>query len=64
MYQNLEAELARQNMTKKALAIKMGRTPTTICLKLNGKANLTLRECLEIKKILRTTMSIEELFHN
>ncbi len=63
MYRNLEAELARQNITKKELATKLGKTPTTMCLKLNGKANLTLKECIEIKNVLHTSMSIEELFY-
>lgn len=62
MYKNLEAELARANMTKKKLAEEMKRTPTTMSLKLSGRANLTLKECMEIKEILQTTIPLEELF--
>lgn len=62
MFPNLEAELARRKITKCSLAKKISKTPTTLCLKLKGKAPITLRECLEIKEAINTDLSIEYLF--
>ena len=42
MYHNLDAEMARAKITRNMLAKQIGRTPTTLSLKLNGKAPLTL----------------------
>lgn len=63
MFPNLEAELARRKITKTSLATKIGKTPTTLCLKLNGKAPITLKECLEIKNAINTELSIDYLFN-
>jgi DNA-binding XRE family transcriptional regulator len=62
MYPNLDAEMARIKLTRQALAKELGMTPTTLSLKLNGKFDLSLSECVEIKKILKTELSIEYLF--
>ena len=62
MYPNLEAEMARKNINQKTLAEKIHRTPTTLSLKLNGKAILTLPECIEIKKAIGSEFPIEYLF--
>lgn len=50
MYRNLEAEMARAGITQGQLAKELGITPTTLSLKLNGKSNLSLRECVKIKR--------------
>ena len=62
MYPNLDAEMARRKITRKSLAKAIHVTPTTLTLKLNGKAPITLNECIEIKKILNTDMLIDYLF--
>lgn len=62
MYHNLDAEMARVKITKAALAKKIGRTPTTLSLKLNGKAPLTLAECIEIKNAVNPKCTVEYLF--
>lgn len=62
MFPNLNAEMARKKMTRGALAEKLNIAPTTLSLKLNGKALITLTECKEIKKALGTDCSIEYLF--
>lgn len=62
MFPNLEAEMARKNITRRQLSKALSKRETTIGLKLNGKANLTLPECLVIKNIVAPEKSIEELF--
>lgn len=62
MYRNLEAELARKQVSRKELADKLGITPTTLSFKLNGKSELSLVECVEIKKLLGADEPIEYLF--
>lgn len=64
MYKNLEAELARRNLNRKDIANKLGITLGTLCLKLNGKANLTLPEAKKIKCILECDLSIDYLFED
>lgn len=63
MYPNLEAEMARAKMTQFELAKELGITPTTLSHKLNGKSNLSLKECVLIKRALKTRESIETLFY-
>ena len=62
MFPNLEAELARRKITKGQLAEKINKTPTTLSLKLSGKAPMTLKECIEIKNALGEELSIDYLF--
>lgn len=62
MYRNLIAEMARADVTQAHLAKELGVTPTTLSLKLNGKSNLSLKECVQIKNILKTDEPIETLF--
>lgn len=62
MFPNLDAELARKRITRAALAARIHVTPTTLSLKLNGKAPITLVECVSIKEAIGTDMSIESLF--
>lgn len=62
MYPNVEAELARARMTKKKLSEKLGITPSTLSLKLLGKSDLSFQEAIEIKKLLKVNIPIEELF--
>lgn len=62
LYPNLFAEMARKKITQASLANRVHRTPTTLSLKLNGKAPITLAECVEIKKAIGTELSIDQLF--
>lgn len=62
MFPNLDAEMARKKITKKSLAEKINKTPTTLSLKLNGKAPITLTECIEIKKAIGTNCTVDYLF--
>lgn len=62
MFPNLDAEMARKKITRASLAEKLRKTPTTLSLKLNGKAPITLTECVEIKEAIGTDCSIEYLF--
>lgn len=63
MFPNLDAELAKIKMTRRELAIKMGITPTTLSLKLNGKTDISLSECLQIKEIIKSEHNVDYLFH-
>ena len=62
MFQNLEAEMARRKITRLSLANKIHKTATTLSLKLNGKAPITLSECVEIKNAIDENLSIDYLF--
>lgn len=62
MYHNLDAEMARAKIKRRELAEKVGVTPTTLSLKLNGKSDLSLRECIVIKKAINSDLPIEYLF--
>ena len=62
MYPNLNAEMARARVTQRVLSEAIGVTPSTLSLKLQGKSDFTLKECVLIKKALQTTQNLEVLF--
>lgn len=62
MFHNLEVELAKARINRCKLAELIGVTPTTLSLKLNGKSGLSLKECVAIKKALKSEESIDYLF--
>lgn len=62
MFPNLDAEMARRKIKQIELAKKIHKTPTTLSLKLNGKAPITLTECIEIKNAVNPNCSVEYLF--
>lgn len=62
MFPNLDAEMARKKITRAVLAKRVNKTPTTLSLKLNGKAPLTLAECIEIKNAVNEERTIDYLF--
>lgn len=62
MFNNVNAELRRKGMTQGDLAKAMNLAPSTMSMKLSGKAKLTLREAYEIKRILDVDFPIELLF--
>ena len=62
MYPNLNAELARYNVKNEDIAKAIGRTTSTVSLKLSGKYPITLGEAMAIKKLISTEKPIEVLF--
>lgn len=62
MYRNLEAEMARAGIKQAQLAKELGITPTTLSFKLSGKSNLSLGECVKIKRFLGSQETIDYLF--
>lgn len=62
MYPNVEAEMARNRMTKTRLAHQMGMALGTLSLKLAGKSDISFAEAMKIKKLLKVDMPIEKLF--
>jgi transcriptional regulator with XRE-family HTH domain len=62
VFPNLYAEMARRKITQAVLAERVGRTPTTMSLKLRGESPLTLAECVEIKNAIDETLSVDYLF--
>lgn len=62
MYPNLEAEIQQKKITKQELANLTGISPIMLSLKLNGKYDLSLKECVLIKSALATDKRMEHLF--
>ncbi len=62
MFPNLDAEMARKKITRLVLAERIHKSPTTVSLKLNGKAPITLNECIEIKEAIESECTIDYLF--
>lgn len=62
MFINVDVKLTRNGMTRGDLAKALNLTPSTVSLKLNGKAILTLNEAKKIKQILKTNIPLEDLF--
>ena len=62
MFPNLDAEMARKKITRGMLTEKINKTATTLSLKLNGKAPLTLAECVEIKNAVSPESTVDYLF--
>lgn len=62
MYPNLRAEMARRQITGNQIAEKLGIWSSTFSAKASGKSAFTLDEAMVIKDILRTDISLEELF--
>lgn len=61
MYPNLKAEIARKMWSATVICEKLNMATSTFSTKMKN-GTFTLREAKEIKKILETEMSIEELF--
>ena len=62
MFPNLDKEMTDLKMTRKSLAAELGMTPTTLSLKLNGKTDISLSECIQIKEIIKSEKSVDYLF--
>ena len=61
MYPNVKAEFARKNLNLSTVADKMGISVSTLSVKMRN-GGFTLNEAKQIKEILETDISIEELF--
>lgn len=62
MYPNVRGEMARKRLTLEPIAKELNITITTLSLKLNGRAPITLNEAKAIKRILETDIPLEILF--
>lgn len=68
IYPNLQIEMYRKGLTLSDLAAKMqtedGKpvTVSTLSMKTNGKTRLTFADAAQIKDILDTSLTLEELF--
>lgn len=62
MYPNLKAEIARRNLTNAAVASAIGLSESQFSQKMNGIYPFSLKQAIEIKNFLNTTLTIEELF--
>ena len=62
MFKNIELEIFKSGLSKKEIAAELGMTYNTFLLKLSGKAYFTLDEAMKLKAILKSELSIEELF--
>lgn len=61
MYNNLRAELARLNLSNKDLARELRVTHKTILNKMNERSEFTLKEIMQIMKIVNIN-DIDYLF--
>ena len=62
MYPNLNAEIARKNLTNAQLAKVLGLTSSTVSQKRNGLFDFTLKEAKALKHFLKVNIPLEELF--
>ena len=62
MYNNLQAEMARRNLTGRSLANLIGITELTMYNKLNGISEFKLNEMEAIKSVMRIDAPFEYLF--
>ncbi len=62
MYPNLEAELARNNITQINVSEVLNIRTSTTSDKMNGKTDFKLRECKKIKTTYFPNLGIEYLF--
>ena len=63
-YPNLVGEMAKVGITKSQLAVLIHRTRGTTSQKLSGKSKLTIDECFLIKKVIGSTLPLDDLFSN
>lgn len=62
IYPNLSAEMARSKMTQAELAEALGKTASVMSLKLSGKTPISLDEAMEIKRAVKTRLTLDALF--
>lgn len=62
MFNNLQAEMARRNVTGRDLAKMIGVTELTLYNKLNGQREFKLKDMEAIKNALKIDAPMEYLF--
>lgn len=62
MYRNAKAELVRLGMSLTDLANEMESYPSIWSEKLNGKRMITLDEAKRFKEVVKSDLTLEELF--
>ena len=62
MYLRLKFEIIRKGYKIEDFARLVGMAEKTLRNKINGTTDFTWMECLKIRKILETNLSLEELF--
>lgn len=62
MFPVLEAKLKENGISRKMIASCIQVNVGTVSQKMNGKYPFTFNEAVKIKKLLKTTLTIEELF--
>lgn len=62
MFNNLKAEMVRNNLTQKDLAVCLEVDDKTISFKLNGKSKFDVDEMWRIKDKLFPSLSLDYLF--
>lgn len=63
MYRNLQAEMARNDISRRKLSELTGIKYSTISDKLNGKTKFDFDEALKIKTVAFPNLTLEYLFH-
>lgn len=64
MYRRAKAEIIRVGLTLEPIAREMGITVATLSQKLNEKYPMTVNEAREFKRIIKSSLSLEELFES
>lgn len=62
VYPNLKAEMSKKQITQAKLADLLGRTTSTISLKLSGQAPISLDEAFAIKSVIHSRLTLDVLF--
>lgn len=62
IYPNIEKERITEGLFYTKFGELMGLSPQVLTLKLRGKSEFSLKQALQLKKILNSDLSIEELF--
>lgn len=62
MYPNLNAEMARNNVSQKDIALYLNKDESTISYKSSGKSDWFLKECKAINEHFFPNLTIDYLF--
>ena len=62
MFPNLNAEMARQGLSQRDMALRLGWSPTKLSRKISGKSPLLWSDCKEILKALGDGLSADYVF--
>lgn len=61
MYKNLKAEMIKQNVSNKEIALLLGIKVETVRLKINQKIPINIEDCRKIARLFKDS-SVEYLF--